>query len=259
MATLILLAGGKSTRFGRPKQLEAVGPGGEALLDFTLRDAFGAGCAAAVVVVRPEHEEVFRERFAHQPQVRFTVQHEARGTAHAVMLALEHAEDAAIVANGDDHYGRGSIRQAVHAALHGGPGRHALVAFELGNTLSPSGGVNRAVCTTDAEGFLLSTEEVTGLQATTNGRITSTDGRSWPTEALVSMNLWVLRPVLFPLFRALFARHGPTQGEFGLPAVVATAIAQHHRFAVLRTSGLWCGLTHPADAARVREQLLVRP
>lgn len=259
MATLILLAGGKSTRFGRPKQLEPVGPGGEALLDFTLRDAFGAGCTAAVIVVRPEHEAVFAERYAHDRRVRTTVQHEARGTAHAVMLALEHVDDVAIIANGDDHYGSGSVWQAVHAALHGEPGQHALVAFQLGNTLSAGGGVNRAVCTTDADGFLLSTEEVTGLHAAADGRIAGTDGRHWPADVLVSMNLWVLRAALFPLFRALFVRHDAAQGEFGLPAVVATAIAQNQRFAVLRTGGSWCGLTHPADAARVRAQLLVRP
>ncbi len=255
MPTLLLLAGGKSTRFGRPKQLEPVGPEGEALLDFTLRDAFPAGCTGAVIVVRPEHLLAFAERFAARPQVRIVVQAEALGTAHAVMLALAEVHGTAIIANGDDLYGSGAMEQAVRHALDGDPEQHALVAFELANTLSPSGGVNRAVCAMDAEGLLLSTQEVTGLQADASGNITSADGRTWPAATLVSMNLWVLHPALFPLFRTLFAAHTATNGEFGLPMVVSAAIAQHHRFAVLRTSETWCGLTHPADAGHVRQYL----
>ncbi|MBS1567805.1 MAG: NTP transferase domain-containing protein [Bacteroidetes bacterium] len=259
MPTLILLAGGKSTRFGRPKQLEPVGPNGEALLDLTLRDAFHAGCTAAVIVVRPEHMLAFAERFATQPQVHLVVQAEALGTAHAVMLALAEVQGTAVIANGDDHYGAGAIQQAVGHALNGSMQQHALVAFELNKTLSPGGGVNRAVCAVDAQGMLRSTVEVTGLHANANGIITSSDGRTWHPGTLVSMNLWVLRPALFPLFRELFRSHGPAKEEFGLPAVVAAAIGRQHQFHVLRTAEAWCGLTHPADAEHVRHQLAMRP
>lgn len=259
MPALLLLAAGKSTRFGRPKQLEPVGPHGEALLDFTLRDAFKAGCSHAVIVVRPGHEAIFTERFADDARVRFTVQHEARGTAHAVMLALEQVHSTVIIANGDDLYGLGAIQQAAHHALHSDPQQHALVAFELANTLSPGGGVNRAVCTVDAQGLLLSTEEVTGLQGNTTGTIISDDGRTWPADTLVSMNLWVLRPALFPLFPKLFNAQASAIGEFGLPSVIAEAMAQRHCFAVLRTDATWCGLTHPADADLVRRNLAARP
>ena len=41
--------------------------------------------------------------------------------------------------------------------------------------------------------------------------------------------------------------------------VIAAAIAQQHHFAVLRTTGEWCGLTHPADAVLVRQQIATRP
>ncbi|MCB0773282.1 MAG: NTP transferase domain-containing protein [Flavobacteriales bacterium] len=45
--TLIALAAGRSTRFGRPKQLEPVMPDGRTILDLTVADAAEAGCSSA--------------------------------------------------------------------------------------------------------------------------------------------------------------------------------------------------------------------
>jgi len=58
--TLVLLAAGMSTRYGRLKQLEPVGPGGEALLDYAVFDARRAGFSRVLLIIREELEEVFR-------------------------------------------------------------------------------------------------------------------------------------------------------------------------------------------------------
>lgn len=256
--TLVVLAGGKSTRFGRPKQLEPVGPVGEAILDFALQDAFRAGCTGAIIVVSPEHEATFSERYASEPRVQLVLQHEALGTAHAVMLAVEQAYGTVVIANGDDHYGEGSLRMAMHHAIHGDADEHALVAYDLANTLSASGPVNRAVCVMGEKVFLLSTDEVVGLRANTAGTITSADGRQWGADVLVSMNLWVLRPSMFDLFRTLYTTTDGKGAEFGLPDVVRQAIACGHRFRTLHTTDAWCGLTYPDDAELVRRILSAR-
>ena len=148
-ATIILLAAGKSTRFGSPKQLERVGPKGETIPELTLRDALAHGCTRAVIVVRPEHEEHFRGTLGKDARAGIVVQHEALGTAHATMLALDKSIGTVIIANGDDLYGKRSMAIACEHAMNGTPDEHALVAFALGNTLSPNGGVNRAVCEVD--------------------------------------------------------------------------------------------------------------
>lgn len=257
-ATLVILAGGKSVRFGRPKQLEPVGPNGEAILDFTLRDAFRSGCAHAILVVRPEHEALFAERYANEPRIELVLQREALGTAHAVMLALEHARGTVVIANGDDHYGEGSLRMALHHAIHEDAEEHALVGFDLANTLSASGPVNRAVCVVSEMGFLLSTEEVIGLRANAAGTITAADGWQWGADVLVSMNLWVLRPSVFGLFSSLFGATELKGAEYGLPDVVRKAISLGHRFRALRTVDTWCGLTYPDDAELVRRILSAR-
>jgi hypothetical protein len=58
-STLLLLAAGMSTRYGRLKQLEPVGPGGETLLDYSVFDARNAGFSRVVLVVRRELEASF--------------------------------------------------------------------------------------------------------------------------------------------------------------------------------------------------------
>ena len=51
---LVVLAAGVGSRFGGLKQLEAVGPGGETLLEYSIFDALRAGFDHIVLVIQPE-------------------------------------------------------------------------------------------------------------------------------------------------------------------------------------------------------------
>ena len=55
---LVVMAGGLGSRFGGDKQLAEVGPNGEALLDFAIRDAQTAGATRTVVVARSDLEDL---------------------------------------------------------------------------------------------------------------------------------------------------------------------------------------------------------
>ena len=250
--SLVVLAAGKSTRFGRPKQLEPIGPEGETLLDLTLRDAFALGCDEARLVVREEHEDLFRERYKKNKRVHVFVQRKALGTAHAAMVGMNHAADTCIVANGDDYYGARSMELAVAHARDGYPEENALVAFQMHKTLSPNGPVNRAVCRAGRY-HLKGTEEVYGSAMGTDGSIRDRDGRIWPKSTLVSMNLWVMRDWFdIALDRYWHDRDPDDRSEFGLPTAVAMAMTEEHQFRVLRTPDRWCGLTYAADAELAR-------
>ena len=54
--TLVILAAGVGRRFGGLKQLVPVGPGGEAVLDYSMYDAVRAGFGRVVLVIRRETE-----------------------------------------------------------------------------------------------------------------------------------------------------------------------------------------------------------
>lgn len=252
--TLVVLAAGRSTRFSRPKQLEPVGPNGECLLEITMDQAFAAGVQEAVIVVASPHRAIFEQRLLGRSAVRTVVQEEALGTAHATASALHRDMGTIIVVNGDDHYGSGAIALAVEHAYHAPQSEHAMVAFELGRTLSTHGGVNRAICSTDANDLLLRTIEVRGLKARTNGEILDAEGATWDPSTLVSMNLWVLRPSIFPAFEHTSSTP-TTGGEHGLPSVIQHAVGTGAALRVLRTSAPWSGLTFPEDADLVRRSL----
>lgn len=59
--SLVILAAGSSTRFGRPKQLEKIGPNGETLLEYTLFDAYKMGIDHAVFILNKSVEHHFSE------------------------------------------------------------------------------------------------------------------------------------------------------------------------------------------------------
>jgi len=199
VSTLVLLAAGMSTRYGRLKQLEPVGPGGEALLDYSVFDARKAGFSRVLLVIRQELEEAFREhirgRWPHDLEVVFHHQvlgelparllsrrRKPWGTGHAILTARSLLTGPFAVVNADDFYGgvaferaagvlEGRIAEAgedrtptvLAGRVAGGEGEtpvFALMTYTLEDTLSRHGGVSRGICRVDGEGWLVGVEEV---------------------------------------------------------------------------------------------------
>lgn len=279
--TLVVLAAGLSTRYGGSKQLEPVGPDGEALLDYAVYDALSAGFGDVVLVVSSSNEadlvERFRDRFGIALPLRTVVQGTGRltsglrppsrvkpwGTGHAV-LCLEGTVDGPFaVANADDFYGRGAYRAlTAHLTSPDHLGEQCVVGYRVDATLSEHGGVSRAVLEADDEGRLVSIEEVLGLERAGDGAIFGQTaggaGRSLARDARVSMNLWGLTPDLFgPLderFGIFLDRHGEDpRAEFYLSdAVGALVVSGELTVRVTETDERWLGMTFPADRGQVR-------
>lgn len=224
---LVVLAAGLSTRYGRLKQLDPVGPAGEAMMEYAIRDAVEAGVGRVVIVVRGEIERQVAKHVARAvahgrlparvdlvtavqrpedlPGCREVPTGRRRpwGTAHAIHAARGPLEGvpAFVVVNADDGYGRDAIRRVVRWAIDAPRDEFALVPYRLGSTLSTHGGVSRGVLDVDATGMLSGIREAVGLRADprTEGRVTgrwSTGGELGGTPAdldastPVSMNLW---------------------------------------------------------------------
>ena len=279
MLSLVILAAGMSTRYGRLKQLEPVGPSGEALLDYGVHDALRAGFERIVLVIRPELEVVFRTHCAERwGGVPLAVAHQKLdqlppgvvappdrvkpwGTAHAVLAAAALVDGACGVSNADDFYGSSAFA-ALAAHLTGDNDAHALVGYRLDETLSEHGGVSRGVCDLDGHRLRGLTEilDIRRDEAHLRGRAPDGRLRELRGDALVSMNLWGFRPAVFAFleeaFRAFVARPAAATGECLLSSTLGElAAADRVRLHVLPTAERWMGVTHPDDREPVAARL----
>ncbi len=280
--TLVVLAAGLGSRYRGLKQLEAVGPGGETLMDYAVYDARRAGFGQVVFIIRPEMEGLFapmmRVRFG-GIAARFVLQRmddlpagfsapanrtRPWGTGQAVLAAARTIDGPFAVVNADDFYGAEAY-QAIGRflkGLRGGEATWAIVGYRLENTISPVGGVNRAICRT-REDRLASLEEVLDIVAVPGGRY-SGRGRNGPVtldgDALVSMNMWGFTPALTPVleqgFAAFLRQADIERDEFILPEAVQSAIkAGTANVVMLSTGAHWIGMTHAADHQTVTAAL----
>jgi NDP-sugar pyrophosphorylase family protein len=283
--TILVLAAGMGSRYGGLKQLDPLGPRGETLLDYSVRDAAAAGFGRAVFVIRRDFAEAFENtvgrRCASVIDVGYAFQElddlpdgfrvpEGRarpwGTAHAVRAARGRVGEPFAVINADDFYGAQAYKQ-VAAHLRGlDPGRLAccLVGYRLDNTLSEYGPVNRGLCRV-VDGRLRGIAEHTGIRRGREGRIRgkAPDGAAveLAEDALVSMNLWGFTPAVFEAIETAFTTFLQTHGEEEksecyLPAVVDELLrGGRAECAVLETDASWFGVTYPKDKAFVQAAL----
>jgi hypothetical protein len=284
--TLVLLAAGMGSRFGGPKQIAPIGPGGSALIDYAARDAAAAGFERLVLIVRGEILEAVEAHVAgHWPAglrpeyvrqdlepaaVAATAAGRAKplGTAHALVAAAASADlDGPFgVANADDLYGEPAFRLlADHLA---GGGGHALVGYRLANTLLGDRPVNRALCQVGPEGRL--TGVVEGAVHCGDGELTwrplgapEVEARVMKGDEPVSMNLWGFTPEILPVlgeaFAAFEAGGGIAAGEeLFLPNVVGRHLGPPPGgldVTVLVSEGRCLGVTHPDDVPLLQETL----
>lgn len=284
--SLVVLAAGLSTRYGNGfKQIEPVGPHGEALVDYAVHDAVRAGVTRIVFVVRPEIEPAFRERIERLPPgVRGTCVVQALddlppgfgvpagrtkpwGTGHAVLVSARAVATPFLVVNADDFYGAEAYELvADHLRRRAGdvPPCFALVGYRLRDTVPPHGGVSRAVCRVESDGVVTAVSEVVSIRPVDEGF----EGRSPGGERvvltgdeLVSMSMWGFTPAIFPVlereFAAFLRAHGDElSAEFLLPDAVTAAVASGGaRLVALPAPSAWCGMTSREDRETVRRYL----
>lgn len=270
MSVLVVLAAGLSRRYGTLKQLDPLGPRGETLCDYALRDALAAGYRRAVIVARPETAGDFERgaaaRWRGSLEVRIALQPHPRGTAHALLCAADLLDAPFSSVNADDYYGPGAYRAAAGALARLRPDEPAarVLGHRLADTMPPSGGVTRALLETGPSGDLEAVREVYGVRPDGRGGYSGFDGRGRPValgaETRVSMNFWSLTPRALALLEGCFARFGPGRagegrGELPIPDAVASCLGRGLRAAVDRVEGRWLGVTHPEDREWARRGL----
>lgn len=279
--TLVILAAGLGSRFGGPKQVAPLGPGGATLMDYSVYDAERAGFERVVFVIRPDMAEWGRERASRRSGLPSEMVYQRPddlpagfslppgrekpwGTAHALRAAREAVATPFAALNADDFYGRAAFAAAAEfLAGDRAHGDHGLIGYRLDGTLSEAGGVSRALLEPGPDGALASIGELRDLRSDYGGMVRGQrQGMPIlvPGEALVSMNFWLFSPTIFEIIEDdltdfLAAAPGP-RDECFLPEVVQRAISSGRaRVSILTPASPWCGVTYPDDVPGVRARL----
>lgn len=284
---LVVMAAGMGSRYGGLKQIDAVGSCGEAILDFSLYDAYRAGFETAVIIIKEAIKQDFMEmvgkrlekcpmeiRYAYQELDKlpegFSVPAERTkpwGTSHAVLCAQDAIGDAPFaVINADDYYGQSAFRDIYQFLVNTQDDdkyRYCMVGYELGNTVTDHGSVARGVCQVDKQGYLTHVIERTKIEKYENGiHFTEDDGNTWtdlPASTPVSMNLWGFSPsflreigVRFPEFLSVDVPKNPAKAEYFLPRTVSELLTEEKATVkVLHSCDKWYGVTYAEDKALV--------
>lgn len=285
--TLLVLAAGMGSRYGSLKQMDGLGPCGEAIIDYSIYDAIQAGFGKVVFVIRHSFADAFKkiyskERFGGRIDVEFVYQEleylpegftvpEGRekpwGTNHAVMMAKDAIKEPFAVINSDDFYGREAFVAIADflRKVEGQTGRYALVGYYLKNTLSEFGSVSRGVCEADGGGFLSTVTERTAIERKGSTVCFSEDGKDVPLDenCVVSMNFWGFTPdyfdhsdEIFKTFLSSPAAKTNLKAEFFIPYVADVLIkGGKASFKVLNCDAKWFGVTYKEDRPFVVDKI----
>ncbi len=278
--TLFILAAGMGSRYGGLKQMDGLGPNGEAILDYSVYDALRAGFGKIVFVIRKDFEEDFRRvvlsKYEGKVQCEVCFQSVDKvpagcvyntdrtkpwGTNHAVLMGKELIKEPFAVINADDFYGKESYQVLADflRSVEGKKGEYCMVGYRVCNTLSENGSVSRGVCTTDANGHLTDVVERTKIEDKNGTIVFTEDGKDTPLDphTPVSMNMWGFTPEYFEYSEAAFkqflAEHGQElKSEFYIPTLVNDLIiAGKASCKVLDTPSKWFGVTYAEDRPQV--------
>lgn len=260
-----------------------MGPGGEAILEYSVQYAIDAGFGKVVFVIRKDIEEAFREKVGKRVEARVDTEYAFQeydscldwlsekphrekpwGTGHAILSAKNLIKTPFATVNADDFYGAdafqhlgGFLQQECTPEVYG------MVAYQLGNTLSENGAVSRGVCSVSANGFLTNVTERTKIERYPDG-IFYTDefGRHHLADQTpVSMNLWgfhqsIMQEIEEQFHSFVIQNTGNPRAEFYIPTVVNNLIeADKIKLRVLHSHSQWYGVTYPEDKETVQAAL----
>ena len=286
--TLVIMAAGLGSRFGAgagQKQITPVDDNGQLIIDYSAYDAWRTGFEKVVYVIKPESLEQFDKNIGSKVAKRMKVSYafqelqsclpegfnvpEGRvkpwGTGHAALCSREFVEDGFVCINADDFYGKNAFEAAARFLDENkDESCHAMVAYELKNTMTPNGTVARGVCEVDAGGHLTAINERTKIEPMGDDARFTEDGVSYTFlkgSTPVSLNFWVFKHSIFDAMAEGFGTFinermplNPLKAEFYLPDVPNALIKRGAaEFKVLPTHEKWFGLTYLDDLPATKD------
>ena len=274
--TLLILAAGMGSRFGGLKQVEPVGPNGEAIIDYSIYDAIRAGFGKIVFVIRESFADAFREKFDSKLKDKIEVEYiyqeldmlpkgfslpEERekpwGTAHAILVTKDAIKEPFCALNADDFYGFNAYKTMADFLISSSDSQeYSMVGYKLNKTLSDFGSVSRGICEIDKNNNLIKIVETKKIFKKDSEIISVEDDESVSRltgDENVSMNIWGFKPSIFVTLEEKFvdflkSEIDKPKSEMFIPSVVFEMIdEQKAKVKVLEADSPWFGVTYQED------------
>lgn len=276
--TLLILAAGIGSRYGGLKQVDSIGPHGEAIIEYSIYDAIRSGFGKVVFVIRKSIEDDFKAKFGGKFEDKIAIEYAYQeldmlvegitdlpkrekpwGTAHAVLAAADVIHEPFAIINADDFYGITAYPAMADFLVNKcTPDYYAMIGYILKNTLSDNGSVSRGVCVIDENNVLSAINETHKIERV-NGQIQSEGGGQLSENTLVSMNFFGFHHTVFPALRESFInfvqqnRDNP-KAEFYIPLFVTEQIqAGKIKMTVIPNEEQWYGVTYREDKEVVQQ------
>ena len=279
--TLLILAAGMGSRFGGLKQIEPVGPNGEFIIDYSIYDAKQAGFTKVVFLIKEENYEIFKETIGKRVEKHIETEYAFQkndnlpkeyqellkerirplGTAHAILCAKDKIKEPFAIINADDFYGRDAYQKASKYLDIIKDKEYGLVAYRLGNTLTPNGSAKRGVCevTENNELIMLTESNVTLKGEIVEGQSLETKEKfKVSKDTIASMNFLLFLTSLFKILEEKILifleknKDNLNNCEFLIPIVLNELLEDKQvKVHVLETNATWYGVTYKEDKEMV--------
>jgi len=270
--TLLLMAAGSGSRYGKLKQFDDLGPAEEFLMEFSIFDALKNNFNHIVVITKAANksflESHLSERLPKEVKLDVLVQdikdipetvtlntqrEKPWGTAHAVWTARNVIKGSFVIINADDYYGQNAFAGAAKFIKNNeNPDAFALVAYSLKNTLSKFGSVSRGVCEVNNH-KLTSIIERTKISEQASQIRDEDSGVILAPDTAVSMNFWICNTSIFKYIETYFASFlensdNLEKSEIYLPFVTQEMMENGHiTVDVIDAQSTWFGVTYYDD------------
>lgn len=281
--TLLVLAAGMGSRFGGLKQIEPVGPNGEFIIDYSIKDAILAGFNKVVFIIKEENLDLFKNTIGNRLLGKIKVEYvfqkisdvpdnisipkervKPLGTAQALYAARNVIKENFAVINADDYYGQEGYLKAAEFLNNCSDLEYANICYKVGNTLSENGSVKRGIVY-DNNGYL--DKIIESKVEVIDGKIMATPLNGGSSFNLsfddpVSMNLMCLTPKIFDYLNNHIVEFFTNcqdlmNDEWLIPNVLmASAHENNRKVKVIKTNSKYYGMTYKEDLENLKKGIL---
>ena len=279
--TLLIMAAGMGSRFGGLKQIEPVVPNGEFIIDYSIYDAIMAGFNKVVFIIKEENYDIFKETIGKRVEPHVKVEYvfqnndnipkkyqellktrkKPLGTAHAILCAKDKINEPFAIINSDDFYGYDAYLKAANYLDTIKENHYGLIAYQLGNTLTPNGEAKRGVCEVNEKNELIKLTESKVILNNDKVLVTPLEEKeSFETtkDNMTSMNFLLFTPSLFQILEErldIFLESNKNNldtCEFLIP-IILNELVEEKKITVdtIKTTAKWYGMTYKEDKEMV--------